>query len=240
MFIDKESDIPLYLQIMYYLENKIISEEWEKGYRLPSEKELAKSFGVSTITVKKAIQQLVDKGFVYRQRGKGTFVIGVEEQNLSKLVSLQNEAWDTKDHPHETIEFTKIRAGEELSKHLKISPTDQVYKIIRLKTENEQPLALEKSFIPVKLFPELLQTDFENDLLYNVYVKKYQMKLSKARIYFSTTKLSEVESNLLKIPLSKDMFVFERYTYSKSGQVIEYSEYMMKHKENRVFLEVNF
>lgn len=240
MIINKDSGISLYLQIQQCLENKINTKEWEKGHRLPSEKELAEVFDVSIITVKRAIQELVDKGLLYRQRGRGTFVLGnQEEQDLSKLVSLQNESWSKKEHPHKTIEFERELADEKTARNLNLTIEDYVYKIVRLKMEGNQPLALEKSFIPAALFPDFQQTDFENDLLYNTYVKKHQVELMKARIYFAVSYADDYVSKILGLPIKEELFIFKRYTYSKSGQVIEYSEYTMSKKDNNVFLEFN-
>ncbi|MED4925018.1 GntR family transcriptional regulator [Anoxybacillus geothermalis] len=66
MYIDKKLHIPLYRQVERVLEEKIKSDEWPIGHQLPTEQELADLFDVSTITVKRAIIELVNKGYLYR------------------------------------------------------------------------------------------------------------------------------------------------------------------------------
>src|SRR5699024_11397847 len=77
MKVNKDLSIPLYQQVKDYLKDKITSCEWEVGYQLPTEKELAAQFHVSNITVKRAVLELVNKGLLHRQSGKGTFVTQV-------------------------------------------------------------------------------------------------------------------------------------------------------------------
>ncbi|MTW87905.1 UTRA domain-containing protein [Virgibacillus dakarensis] len=238
MKVNKNLSVPLYHQIKDYLEDKITMREWQPGYRLPTEKELAAQFNVSNITVKRAIHELVNEGILYRQSGKGTFVIKKEEQDISKLVSLRNESEDNQQHPHKTLSFTKVKAGKKIGKILEINPDENVYKINRLKIKKGNPEVIEYSFIPGNVFPDLTQTDIEDELLYNIFLKKYGMKLGKAKIFFSTIIADDYEAGLLKIPKGDQLFVLERYTVTVKNQIIEYSKFILKQDQSRYFLEV--
>ncbi|GGB45741.1 GntR family transcriptional regulator [Lentibacillus populi] len=238
MKIDKELSVPLYQQVKQYLNDKITSGEWGVGYQLPSEKELATQFGVSNITVKRAVLELANAGFLQRQSGKGTFVTQIEEKDISKFVSLKNEAWETHHHPHKTLSYKTEKAGGKLAKLLEINEEEQVYKIHRVKIQNNQPVAIEYSFIPQASFPNLHRTDIEDDLLYNIFQKKYGVELGKAKIYFSTILADEYEANILNIPQGEQLFVFERYTSAKNNHIIEYSRFIVKQDQSKYFLEI--
>ncbi|WP_221566690.1 GntR family transcriptional regulator [Alkalihalobacillus sp. TS-13] len=238
MKINKSLSLPLYEQVKQYLEEKILSKEWDEGFRLPTEKELAKQFSVSNITIKRAIHELVSKGLLYRQSGKGTFVTKRNEQNISKLVTLRNESWEDYQHPHRTLSFNKEEAGKSLGNLLRIDPEDDVYKINRIKLQDDKPVAIEFSFIPASLFPDFQVSTIENDLLYNMFQEKYDMKLEKAKVYFNTILADEYEANLLKVPIGEQLIVFERFTLTVDQRIIEYSKFILKQEQSRYFLEV--
>jgi len=236
--INKDLSIPLYEQVKDYLEEKITSSEWDVGHRLPTEKELTKQFGVSNITVKRAIHELVNEGVLYRQSGKGTFVKRKEEKDLSKLVSLRNEEWEKESHPHKTLSFNKEIADSRVSNALQIEINEKVYKIKRVKMDNDRPVALEYSFIPVKLVPNLSASKMENDLLYNIFKNEHKIKLDRAKVYFSVIEANEHEANLLEVPVGEQLTVLERYTITETKAIIEYSRFILKDNGAKYYLEV--
>ncbi|SDM66268.1 GntR family transcriptional regulator [Fictibacillus solisalsi] len=238
MKVNKNLPTPLYHQVKDYLEEKIILGEWEPGYQLPTEKELALQFNVSTITIKRAVHDLVNKGILFRQRGKGTFVNKKGETDLQQLVSLRNEAEDATHHPHKLLSFQEDDAGGKIAKHLEISSRDKVYKIHRIKIEGDTPFGIEYSYIPSSPFPGLTHDMIEDDLIYNVFTNKYGKNLGKAKIFFSTILADEYEARLLKIPKGEQLFVLERYTFTEDQMIIEYSRFIILQEKTRYFIEI--
>jgi len=237
MKLNKDLPTPLYHQVKNYLEERI-TLDWEEGHQLPSEKELAQQFNVSNITVKRAIHDLVNRGLLYRQRGRGTFVSKKEDKDIFQLVTLRNELEDTRSHPHKILSFKKVKAGVNIGKALSIKPTDEVYKIHRLKIEEKNPVVIEYTYIPTSLFPGLTEQIIDDDLIYNMFTNKYGMSLDKAKIFFSTIIASEYEANLLQISEGEQLFVIERYTYNESREVLEYSKFIIRQDKARYFIEV--
>ena len=238
MKLNRDLPTPLYHQVKDYLEENIIQGNWEEGYQLPAERELAKQFNVSSITVKRAIHDLVDRGLLYRQRGKGTFVSKKEDKDIFQLVTLRNEASDQTSHPHKTLSFKVIEAGNSIGPALNIQSTDKVYKIHRLKIEDSNPVVIEYTYIPTSIFPNLKRQAIDDDLIYNMFVNKYGVYLDKAKLYFSTIIASDYDSNLLNIPKGEQLFVIERYTYTQDEKAVEYSKFIIKQDKTRYFVEV--
>ncbi|WP_449354190.1 GntR family transcriptional regulator [Virgibacillus natechei] len=238
MVIDKGISTPLYQQVKNYLEDKIASGEWFPGYRLPAEKELAALFQVSNITAKRAILDLVNDGILHRQSGKGTFVKQPLEQDLTKLVSIQDDEGNSQLHPHKTLTFKTAQAGERIGGKLGIQRDEEVYMVHRLKVENDKPTVIEYSFVPVKLTPDLSQYDIENELLYNIYSRKYGMILDKAKVYISTMSAEKYEASQLGIPPGEPLFVLERFTTTNKKVIIEYSKFIMNFENAKFYLEV--
>ncbi len=92
MQIDKQSPIPIYFQIMEQLKTQIKNGELKADALLPSEREYAEQFGISRMTVRQALSNLVNEGFLYRQKGRGTFVSKLKmEQPLQGLTSFTED-----------------------------------------------------------------------------------------------------------------------------------------------------
>ncbi|UUI02359.1 GntR family transcriptional regulator [Oceanobacillus jeddahense] len=238
MKIDKELKTPLYDQVKNIFEKKIINKEWEEGYQLPAEKELAKTFNVSNITIKRAIHDLVAEGYLYRQSGKGTFVKLKEETDLTRLVTLRNEAWEDQYHPHRTIEFKEEAASAELKSKLNINKGN-IYTIHRVKLKNDIPIAIEYSYIPADKFPELKKADMDSELLYNLFTRTFKKTLKKAKIYFSIIFADKYQAELLQIPEKEQLFLLERYTVDEQSNIIEYSKFILKQDQSNFYLEIN-
>ncbi|CDQ38615.1 GntR family transcriptional regulator [Virgibacillus salexigens] len=238
MVVDKDLSIPLYKQIKKYLETKIDSGEWEVGYKLPAEKELATRFQVSNITVKRAILDLVNEGILHRKSGKGTFVKKREEHNLASFVSVQDEQETRKAYPHKTLGFKTIPAEEAIARKLGIDQGDMIYMMNRLKIEGQKPTVIEFSYVPEHLAPELSQNDIENELLYNIFSRKYKIKLDRAKVYISTMTAKEYEASTLGIDIGDPLFVLERFTTTATKQMIEYSKLIMLFEDAKYYLEV--
>lgn len=238
MKINKDLPTPLYHQVKNLLEDKIISMEWEAGYQLPTEKELANMLNVSTITVKRAVHELVNKGILYRQRGKGTFVNNKDEKDLKKMVTLRNEKEEDKHYPHIELSFEKIPAGKALGKSLDLSSNELIYSIHRLKMEDDTPVGIEYMYIPAYPFHDLTPEMIKDDLLYNIFTNKYNITLQNAKIYFSTISAREYEAGLLKVPMNEQLFVIERFTFSDQNIKIEYSKFIVRQDKSKYYIDI--
>src|SRR5699024_4045068 len=116
--------------------------------------------------------------------------------------------------------------------------TEKEYKINRVKIEDCCPAVIEYSFLSITPFPGLTVDDIDDNLLYNIFTNKYGLELNKAKIYFSTTLAQEYEEELLNVPKGEQLFVLERYTFSKQNETIEYSKLILKENQAKYFLEV--
>lgn len=239
MRIDKNSTIPLYSQIKDFLKLRIINGEWEPGFKIPTEKELAKHFNVSTITVKRGILELVNEGLLYRQSGRGTFVSKREDKNIQQLVTLRNAEGEGKQYPHKQLKFEEMVAGKEISKALEIEEKDLVYAIHRLKLEDTNPVGIEYTYLPRELFADITPAMFQDDLIYNIFTNKFSMTLKKARIYISTILASDYEAGILEISKGDQLFVLERFTYADDLRILEYSKFIIRQDKANYFIEVN-
>lgn len=237
--IDRELHLPLYHQIEKVLEDNILSGKWMSGYQLPTEKELSEHFDVSTITVKRAILELVNKGFLYRQRGKGTFVSThpLREKELSKNLTLIDGG--DSDLEHRTLNYSIEKADISIGRQLDIPADEEVINLVRLKIEEEEPFGIEYTYLPNNLFPNFSPKLVENNLLYHMIEKNYGIDLDYTKIYFSITIADEFQSKILDVDPGTPLIIWERYTYTSNQTIVEYSKMVFRQDKDRYFLKVN-
>ncbi|MBE9541418.1 MAG: GntR family transcriptional regulator, partial [Proteobacteria bacterium] len=159
--IDKTSPLPLYVQVADWLESMIKGERYQIDTKLPSEGELAQKFQLNRNTIRQAISLLVQKGFVEKQKGVGTFVKRKTSllpiHKLSRMVSFVDDFnLNNVELEDRIILKKKIMAGEGLAKKLNLKPKDYVVQIERVRIADKTPLILERQFYSFRDFGDLL------------------------------------------------------------------------------------
>jgi GntR family transcriptional regulator len=237
MKLNKNLPTPLYYQVQEILDEKISLGQWEEGFQLPTEKELARLFNVSTITVKRAVQELVKQGKLYRVRGKGTFVSKkVKEKNIFDAVTFGGKEGAMS--PHKLIYSSVEPADDMIANKLKITKGDQVISMMRLKYEDDVPAAIEYSYLVYDLCKNFSPLSTEKDLIYNV-VQQSGVQLDKVKINFSSIVAGAYEADVLNIKKGAPLFVIERVTYTNEKIPVEYSKFVLRHDKVDYYIEFN-
>ncbi|WP_026571286.1 MULTISPECIES: GntR family transcriptional regulator [Sediminibacillus] len=216
--------IPLYLQLMDKIIEKINAQEYREQEKLPSERELCDMYGMSRITVRQAMQELEREGYIYKLHGKGTFVAPKSySQNLVKLYSFTDEMRKIGKIPtSKVLSFEAVEAEEAIGSKMGIHPKEEVYKVVRLRLADEEPLMYETSYIPVAKFPGLTQETLDKQPMYEVFYNDYNIPVNKAVESFSPTLVREEEAKHLRISSKQTAMLIKRYAYSDK-QLIEYT-----------------
>lgn len=144
--IDKSSAIPVYYQLKEAILKKIAAGVWKVGQCIDSERELSEHYGVSRMTIRQALGELVQQGVLVREKGKGTFVCEpkVKQKDMMSFSDIIGRTGRTL--KTEVLEFDVIDTPEELSD---IFAFDKLYKINRNRIVDEECIANEIVFIPV-------------------------------------------------------------------------------------------
>lgn len=155
--INKKSGKAIYLQIAESIIKMINEQDLEIDSIIPSENMLAETYKVSRLTARRAVDYLVNQGFLYRIKGKGTFV--AERNKIEyvpqKLQGFTEEIISLNMTPrNEIVKFEVIKAGK-IAKKLQIAEDDMIYHVIRVRYADDEALILERSYIPIDIFPEL-------------------------------------------------------------------------------------
>lgn len=169
---------PLYVRIQEHIAELILSGKLPPETKIQSERDFSDDLGVSRMTVRKALTELVNEGLLERRHGSGTYVakpkVTYESQELVdyiKTMQVRNIAATS-----QLLEFDEIIASRRLAETLQIEIGDPIFRIGLLRFANRIPIILERIFFPCESFPDLQEWDLEKssyiDLLTDVYKKK--------------------------------------------------------------------
>lgn len=223
MQIDKNSRLPLYIQLMDVLIEKMETEIGENG-QLPSEREICDIYNLSRTTVRQAINELERDGLIYKVRGKGTFVSPKKvNQELVKFYSFTEQMKQLGKVPiSKVLSFEIVKADRRISQKLKIAEGSMVYEFSRLRLADQIPMMLETSYVPYDLFPGITKDDLEKTALYEIFRGRFQTKITMADEFFTSVNPLDKEAKLLELPLSVPSLRIERYTHG-IDRLIEYT-----------------
>lgn len=147
--INKHRPIPIYRQIEEQIEQRIKDGSWPPGTMLPSETSLAAHFGISVMTVRQAMSHLVNKGLIYREKGRGTFVSPLPLVHpLHRLNSFSEDMQARGLHPtSQVLVFETCPAPEFVAVQLACVPGQQLLHIKRLRLADERPVGVHDVYL---------------------------------------------------------------------------------------------
>jgi GntR family transcriptional regulator len=212
---------------MYFRIQQNILEQIQQGIlkpdqQLPTEAELAQQYQVSRITAKHALDNLVRQGRAYRQQGKGTFVAQTVVRDISGFGSFSEDMRARGLVPSsQVLEFTELEPEPDVLERLHLEPGEHVYLLKRLRLANGEPMAVEKAYLPCRLYPGLSVEDMKNASLYVVMKDRYQFVPTWADAEIQAALASPEEAALLKLDGSGPVLIARRVTYSANYDVIE-------------------
>lgn len=216
----EDGPVPIHYQISTQLKKSINAGEYKTGERLPSENELASMLGVHRLTVRQALNSLVNEKFLYRIRGKGTFVgQNTIERPSNKLTGLFSEIADKGLNPtSQVLEKAILPATQNVAKLLQIKEGDQVTKIFRVNYADKQPIAISNHYAPYILCPDLMQEDLEKHAFHQIFNKKYGMRLGWAEDEVRAGRANKSQAQHLLFSQGTVVLKIERVLYLEDGR----------------------
>ena len=223
--INKDSSIPLYIQIKDVWKEQIERNLLKPGDQIPTENELCKLYDVSRITVKQAINSLVNDGYLVRSRGKGTYVKPPKlEQNLAGVTSFTEDMIRRGLKPGATLLNTEVETAEpDIAARLQLGDGARVIKVQRLRLADGQPMAIETIWLPYHLCPTLLQEDLTTSI-YQILKNQYKIVFNRAVQYLEASKAEKREAKLLQIEPGDSVLEMERQSYMKDNVPVEFTQ----------------
>jgi GntR family transcriptional regulator len=209
------------------------------GQALPPERRLAEQLGVSRLTLRRAIEELVRQGRLVRRQGSGTFVSEPKIAYPLTITSFSEDMRNRGMRPRSvTLETEVLPAGARLGQRLHLSPAELVLKFRRLRLADDSPMAIETLHVPRELVPDLTGEDLANHSFYALLADRYGITIARGVQTIEPTVTSEEESALLTVPLHSPALLFERTSTSDAGQIIEYVRSVYRGDRYRITTEL--
>jgi GntR family transcriptional regulator len=214
--IDKNSVIPLYHQVKEYVRSQIACGVYRVNEMIPSERELSELFEINRLTVRQAINELVNEGQLFRQRGVGTFVSAPKiEQPLTRLTNFTNDMLSRGIVPGaQVVSMNVIPAGPHVASRLQIDPEEEVLELIRVRTADGEPMALEHCFLVYGIAKAICGMNMENASLYETLENVCGIRFAKAVQTIEIAAIRPEDAALLDIDARDPVMKIERTTYA--------------------------
>lgn len=224
MDIDRSGPIPLYYQVATRIEDAIRNGTLPAGSRLENEVALGERLGLSRPTIRRAIQDVVDKGLLVRRRGIGTQVVHGEVARQVELTSLHEDLARLGRHPSTALLLSEVvPADATMAERLSIAEGSPLLHLRRLRSSDDMPLAVLENYLPGD-FIDLSTSELTQFGLYQVLrARGTTMRVARERIGARTA--TAEESELLDINPSGPVLTMERTAYDNSGRAVEFGQH---------------
>ncbi|TFD79107.1 GntR family transcriptional regulator [Cryobacterium psychrophilum] len=224
MDLERSGPIPLYFQVSQRIEKAILNGELPVGSRLENEVGLAQRLGLSRPTVRRAIQDIVDKGLLVRRRGIGTQVVHGQVTRKVELTSLHDDLTNTMKTPStHLLTFESVAADDTVAEKLSVVLGTPTLHIRRLRLADDVPVAVMENWLPEE-FLTIAPDDLVTYGLYQV-MRARGITLRVARQRISARKSTPEEAGLLDVEKNAALLTMDRTAFDNSGRAVEFGHH---------------
>ncbi len=221
-----------YKQIADDIRKAILDKKYKPGEQLALEREMCKTYGVSRITIKRAIDELVKSGLVVKRRGSGTFVKSLEAKEVRDLGQADQFSGFTATFPHskvktQVMKFDIVHPTEKVAAKLNLTTEDFVYDFIRVRILDDKPIVVEYTQMPIETIPGI-KMDVLQSSIYQYIEKKLHFHIQSAHRTLHAVLPTDQEKEWLAIDKPMAILEVEQVSYLDNGAPFEYS--MVHHR----------
>ncbi|KMS56344.1 GntR family transcriptional regulator [Novosphingobium barchaimii LL02] len=227
---------PLYLQLARSLREHISSGGIDPGSALPSERDLSEMAGMSRVTVRKGIEQLIDEGVLFRKQGSGTFVARRIEAPGAKLSSFSDDTRSRGEDPGVVwIYKSYAQPTEEEASALNVLTTAKVARLGRVRLAGGEPLAIEHAVIPAIFMPDL---ESLGDSLYQA-LESHGFRPTSGTQRVRASLATPTEAGILCVEQNSEVLRIERKTRIPDGRIVEFTRSVYRGDRYEFVTELN-
>lgn len=215
--------IPLYIKIADDLIARIEAGDLSPGDKLPPERQLSDILGINRMTLRRSLNVLQSQGLIVRKHGIGTFIAEPKiDRRVDTVFRFTTGMINRGFTPQaELISINQSQVDTKVAKDLALPASSRIFKILRLRSINHEPVMIETYQIPVIHFPGIDRFDLENRSIYEVMESEYGIKIARARQSFEPVKSTDFESDLLRIAVGDPLMLERRISYDVDNLPVE-------------------
>jgi GntR family transcriptional regulator len=223
--VNRRSDMPIFKQIAAQLREQIVQGKLRLGDVIPSERELADALTVSRMTLRAAVDELVNEGLLLRQRGRGTIVAHVRISKQAQVLGFMSFSEEMRARgltpSSRILEFKSEIADAAVAAQLDLPLGAQVILLKRVRLANGEPMALERCYMPYERFSRLLQFDLATRSLYDILEKEFETRPTVCQETVEAIALDAPEARELGCKRGAPALLVTRVTRDARGTYIE-------------------
>ncbi len=223
--IDFESKVPLYYQLKEQIKQNILSGQYKDGDLIPSEREFSDSYELSSTTIRRALNDLVQENFLERKAGKGTFVRRRKvKRDLRKVLGFTKNMTEMGLTPTTKVLSKKVITANAFARErLGLEKGDKVVRLERLRLADDVPMMLETRYIRTDLCPNIEQEELSSSL-WRVFEDKYGLKPNRHSQGMMIVTVSGQAAALLTLNDNSVVILIKGVTYVRDNEPIECEE----------------
>jgi GntR family transcriptional regulator len=217
---------PLYTRIQEYIAELILSGKLAPDAKIQSERDFSEDLGVSRMTVRRAITELVHEGLLERKHGSGTYVArpkltfeAGELANYTEAMQKRNIATTS-----QLLEFGQVAASRRLGEFLGLQIGDPTYRVSILRLANRVPVALERVFVPCARCPGLEEWDLEKSSIHDLLTEAYHITPGRISQTVEAVVATDTVAHQLRVDEGFPLLMLSRITFDSSQDPVVFSQ----------------
>lgn len=228
---------PLYVQIQEYIAEKILSGELPPETRISSERELSQELGVSRMTVRRSLTELVNEGLLERRHGAGTFVAKpkvtyVAAELMDYARALRSRGLSV---ARQLLEFSEVPASRRLAERLMVEIGHPLYHVVLLHLANRVPVVLERTFLSCERCPDLHEYDLEKTSINDLLIAGLKMQLACHDQEIEAVVASDITAKQLRVEEGFPLLMVSRTVRRlEDGLPVQYSQDLLRSDYARI------
>jgi GntR family transcriptional regulator len=240
----EKKNIPLYVQLEQIIRSQIMTGERLEGEQIPTEKDLAGTYRVSSVTVRQAIRNLVEEGLLARRQGKGTFVQG-GVTNIKNIMTL-NVRGDINDivpeglssQKVEVLDMGSMNSNQRVASALELSQGEQVLRIRRTRSNNGVVLSYIKNYLPFDIGEKIKKDDLLSHPM--LYVLRNTLGLPvKTGVQYITAVVADYEiASALSVSISSPVLYLETIIYIEGEKPVDFVQTFYRSDQFKYTLKI--
>lgn len=218
------AEVPLYGKVEDVLASEIGRGVLHPGDRLPSEDQLLTRFAVSRITVRRAIQNLIQRRMVEIRRGLGTYVLAPRiSQELTRLTGfVEDMAVHGRKASARVVSKEVVAADSAVARQLRVSKGTYVMRIERVRLADSVPISFDETYLPLDIGKRIVRNDLRIKPIFTLLEEEYGMPLAEAEYVLEAASASIHVAEALAVSEGSPIFRIERTSFTKTGLPIDY------------------
>jgi len=239
--LNKDVPIPLYYQFKVILLEKIRSGELAEAECLPTEMTFVAELGISRSTLRQAFNELVNEGYLVREKGKGTFVSKpkVDEGFFQKLDSFNHEMNLKGLKPGtKVLSLAALPGRADVNRQLGLRDDEKLILLSRIRMADDEPLIYLETWLPYMPFASILDVDFTTESLYQVLEERFHSRVERAVRKIEAVGATSLEASMLGVKPGAPVCLVRSTAYLADGTAIEHSIARYRGDRNQFTVEL--